>query len=289
MSSSAKRETRRSTDPTLSVSAIEEIIYVTGGASGIGLRVAELFAARGSDVAIFDVAPGDAAAHQIERSRISPRQRVHAYFLDVADAMATEEAFREASVRTGPPRIVFHAAGVGGFSRPFLEFPADRFERMIRVNLLGTRNVAAAALPLMQPGAKLALVASLAGLVTAYGQSGYSASKHGVVGLAGVLRIECAPRGIDVCLICPPEIDTPMAREDATTRPAETAAMKLFAGSLPLDPACRYIVDAVMRGQYLIIPGRRARIAWAMQKLLPRNTLNRLADRMVAKARRRRG
>jgi short-subunit dehydrogenase len=128
----------------------------------------------------------------------------------------------------------------------------------------------------------------LAGLVTAYGQSGYSASKHGVVGLAGVLRVECAPRGIDVCLICPPEIDTPMAREDATSRPAETAAMKLFAGSLPLDPACRYIVDAVVRGTFLIIPGRRARIAWSLQKLLPRETLNRLADRMVAKVRRRR-
>lgn len=263
----------------------DEIVYVTGGASGIGLRVAELFSERGSEIAIFDVAPGDAAAHQIERSRASPRQRVHAYFLDVADSAATEEAFREATVRTGPPRIVFHAAGVGGFSRPFLDFPAERFERMVRVNLLGTRNVAAAALPLMQPGGKIALVASLAGLVTAYGQSGYSASKHGVVGLAGVLRIECAPRGIDVCLVCPPEIDTPMAREDATTRPAETAAMKLFAGSLPLDSACRYIVEAVTRGQFLIIPGRRARIAWAMQKLLPRDIVNRLADRMVARAR----
>jgi len=267
------------------VATADEIVYVTGGASGIGLRVAELFAERGSDVAIFDLAPGDAAGHQIERSRSSPRQRVHTYFLDVADAAGTEEAFREASVRTGPPRIVFHAAGVGGFSRPFLEFPAERFERMIRVNLLGTRNVAAAALPLMQPGGKLALVASLAGLVTAYGQSGYSTSKHGVVGLAGVLRIECAPRGIDVCLVCPPEIDTPMAREDATTRPVETAAMKLFAGTLPLDPACRYMVDAVVRGQFLIIPGRRARMAWALQKLLPRRLVNRLADRMVAKAR----
>jgi NAD(P)-dependent dehydrogenase (short-subunit alcohol dehydrogenase family) len=270
------------------VASAGEIVYVTGGASGIGLRVAELFAERGADVGIFDIAAADAAAHQIERSRVSPQQRVHSYFLDVADAAATEEVFRDASVRTGPPRIVFHAAGVGGFSRPFEEFPADRFERMIRVNLLGTRNVAAAALPLLQSGSKLAFVASLAGLVTAYGQSGYSASKHGVVGLAGVLRIECAPRGIDVCLICPPEIDTPMAREDATSRPAETAAMKLFAGSLPLDSACRYIVDAVVRGEYLIIPGRRARIAWAMQKLLPRKTLNRLADRMVAKVRRRR-
>lgn len=289
MSSSEKRATRRSTEQAPSAASASEVVYVTGGASGIGLRVAEIFAGRGADIAIFDAAPSDAAAHQIERSRVSPHQRVHAYFLDVADAAATEEAFHDASVRSGPPRIVFHAAGIGGFSRPFEEFPADRFERMIRVNLLGTRNVASAALPLLQPGAKLALVASLAGLVTAYGQLGYSASKHGVVGLAGVLRVECAPRGIDVCLICPPEIDTPMAREDATSRPPETAAMKLFAGTLALDPACRYIVEAVVRGQFLIIPGRRARFAWVMQKLLPRNTVNRLADRMVARVRKSRG
>jgi NAD(P)-dependent dehydrogenase (short-subunit alcohol dehydrogenase family) len=261
-------------------------VYVTGGASGIGLRVAELFAERGADVAIFDVAPGDAAAHDIERARRSSAQRVHQYVLDVTDPVATDRVFRDASLRSGPPGVVFHAAGVGGFSRPFAEFPADRFERMIRVNLLGTRNVAAAVLPFMQPGSKLALVASLAGLMAAYGQSGYAASKHGMVGLAGVLRVEYAQHGIDVCVICPPEIDTPMSREDATTRPVATAAMKLFAGTLALDPACRYMIEAVMRGQFLIVPGRRARLAWMMQKVLPRKLLDRLADRMVAKARR---
>jgi len=261
-------------------------VYVTGGASGIGLRVAELFAERGADVAIFDVAPGDTAARRIEGARRATSQRVHHYALDVTDPVAAERIFRAASLQSGPPDVVFHAAGVGGFSRPFAEFPAERFERMIRVNLLGTRNVAAAVLPLMRPGSKLALVASLAGLMAAYGQSGYAASKHGVVGLAGVLRVEYAQHGIDVCVVCPPEIDTPMSREDATTRPVETTAMKLFAGTLALDPTCRYMIEAVMRGRSLVVPGRRARLAWAMQKLLPRTLLDRLADRMVAKARR---
>ncbi|MCC6849734.1 MAG: SDR family NAD(P)-dependent oxidoreductase [Deltaproteobacteria bacterium] len=264
-----------------------DIAYVTGGASGIGLRVAEIFAERGADVAIFDLAPCAGAAQTIERARASTRQRVHTYGLDVTDPVATAEAFRDARARTGRPDVVFHAAGIGGFSRRFDEFPYERFERIIRVNLLGSRNVAAAALPLMESGGTLALVASLAGLVTAFGQSGYAASKHGVVGLAGVLRIECAPRGIGVCVICPPEIDTAMARADAVTRPAETAAMKLFAGSLALDPACRYMVDAMLRGRFLVIPGRRARIAWALQRWLPRVALNRIADRIVAKARHR--
>jgi NAD(P)-dependent dehydrogenase (short-subunit alcohol dehydrogenase family) len=249
-------------------------VWVTGGASGIGAKVAEIFAARGADVVVFDLEP-----------RPDATERIAARPLDVADGDAVRSEFRRAAAELGAPDVLFHAAGVGGFSRPFDEFPADRFERMVRVNLIGTRHVAAAALPLMSDGGRLALVASLAGLVAAYGQAGYAASKHGVVGLASVLRVECAPRGIRVSAICPPEIDTPMARADQRSRPPETTVMKQFAGSVDLDAGCRYMVERVLRGQFLIIPGRRARLTWLVQKLLPRAVSNAIADRLVAGAR----
>jgi short-subunit dehydrogenase len=129
------------------------------------------------------------------------------------------------------------------------------------------------------------LVASLAGLVAAYGQSGYAASKHGVIGLASVLRVEWKPKGIHVCVICPPEIDTPMAQEDRRTRPCETTAMKTFAGIVDLDAACEYMIDRIERGQFLIIPGRRARMTWWLHKFLPRALTDAMADRMVARSR----
>jgi NAD(P)-dependent dehydrogenase (short-subunit alcohol dehydrogenase family) len=258
-------------------------VYVTGGASGIGLKVAEIFAARGAHVATFDRNARPDAVQRIEAARRTTEQRVRAHVLDVSDAEAVTTAFGQTAADFGSPDILFHAAGVGGFSRPFEEFPADRFEHMIRVNLLGSRHVAAAGLPLMQPGARLVFVASLAGLVTAYGQSGYAASKHGVVGLASVLRVECRPKGIAVCVICPPEIDTPMAREDARTRAPETTAMKLFAGTVDIDAGCGYMVERVLRGQFLIIPGVRARLTWLIQKVLPRPVTNAIADRLVAR------
>ena len=259
-------------------------VWVTGGASGIGAKVAQLFAARGAHVTVFDLDPRAEALRAIETASRS-KQPVRGYALDVADAEATLAVFRRAAAEVGAPDVVFHSAGVGGFSRPFEAFPLERFEHMVRVNLLGSRNVAAAVLPWLRPGSKLAFVASLAGLVAAYGQSGYAASKHGVVGLASVLRVECKPMGIDVCVICPPEIDTPMVQDERRTRPPETTAMKLFAGIVDLDAGCRYMVERVLRGQHLIIPGWRARLTWSIQKLLPRALTNAMADRMVARVR----
>ena len=258
-------------------------VFITGGSSGIGFNMAELFVQLGAHVAVFDRQPSPETLGRILAGRVVAGQDVLGYHLDVTDAAATDSALGRAAEDIGAPYIVFHAAGIGGFSRRFEEFSPDRFEEIIRVNLLGTRNVAAAALPLMRPGGKLALVASLAGLVAAYGQSGYAASKHGVIGLAGVLRIEWKPKGIDVCVICPPEIDTPMAQEDRRTRPPETTAMKMVAGVVDLDEACHYMVERIQRGQFLIIPGRRARVTWLLQKILPRALTNALADRMVAK------
>jgi NAD(P)-dependent dehydrogenase (short-subunit alcohol dehydrogenase family) len=266
------------------VDASAKIVFITGGASGIGLKVAEIFAERGAPVAIFDLDPNEKALRRIDAAAGAAGAR--GYRVDVADAASVEAVFRQAAAEIGAPDIVFHSAGIGGFSRRFEEFPADRFEQLVRVNLFGTRNVAAVALPLMRAGGKLALVASLAGLTAAYGQAGYAASKHGVVGLASVLRVEYKPKGIDVCVICPPEIDTPMVQDERRMRPPETTAMKMFAGIVDLDQGCRYMVDRVLRGQFLIIPGRRARLTWMLQKLLPRSVTNALADRMVKKVQR---
>lgn len=259
---------------------------MTGAASGIGRCVAEMFAARGDDVVLFDRRSCDDALDSVCRARRAAAQRVIAQTVDVTDPAGVADALRAASERLGRPALVFHAAGIGGYSRRFAEFSPERFAELVTVNLLGSRNVAAAALPLLDRGGTLALVASLAGLVPAFGQAGYAAAKHGVVGLAGVLRVEYAPRGIRVCAVCPPEIDTAMARDDAATRPPETTAMKLFAGSLQLDAACSEMVDGVLRGRFLVIPGRRARFAWALHKLLPRTVTNRIADRMVARVQR---
>jgi NAD(P)-dependent dehydrogenase (short-subunit alcohol dehydrogenase family) len=250
-----------------------EAVFITGGASGIGLRLAELLSARGARIAVLD---------RELRPEATSRLDV-AIAVDVRDAAAVEEAFATAEAQIGSPTLVINSAGIQ-LGKAFVDLSAEEFTRVIEVNLLGSRHVAAAALRRLQPGGHLVLVASLAGLVPNYGYAAYCASKYGVVGLAEVLRLECRPRGIRVSCVCPPEVETPMVDEERRTELAPTRALKDLAGTMPLEPAARGILAGIDRGDFLIIPSARARGARQLARLLPARLSRAVSDRVVARA-----
>jgi NAD(P)-dependent dehydrogenase (short-subunit alcohol dehydrogenase family) len=241
--------------------------FITGVSSGIGLRLAELATARGDRVVGFDRevrADGTIA-------------------VDVRDADAVETAFARAETQVGPPTLVINSAGIQ-LGKPFVDLSTEEFTRVIEVNLLGSRHVAAAALRRLPPGGHLVLIASLAGLVPNYGYAAYCASKYGVVGLAEVLRLECRPRGIRVSCVCPPEVQTPMVDEERRTELAPTRALKDLAGTMQLEPAAQAILAGIDRGDFLIMPSARARGARNLARFLPARVSHAVSDRVVARA-----
>jgi NAD(P)-dependent dehydrogenase (short-subunit alcohol dehydrogenase family) len=257
--------------------------FITGAGSGIGRHLATLLAGRGAELALFDRVVPDEALAEIERARRSPRQRVVHHVVDVTDAPRLVDAVDAAVGAVGPPRLVIHCAGISR-NDPFDVATLDDFERTLAVNLVGSRNFAAAVRPHMASGSRLALVASLAGITGGYAYAAYASSKAGVIGLAKVLRLECAPRGIGVSVICPPEIITPMVERHLATMHPATRALKDVAGTLPLDAACQEMLDGLERGRFTVIPGRRARRAALLTRLLPERASHALADRIVRKA-----
>jgi NAD(P)-dependent dehydrogenase (short-subunit alcohol dehydrogenase family) len=243
-------------------------VFITGGASGIGLRLAELSVDAGADVAIFDSAPSSAGEARLRREAISRGRKLESLRVDVRRPQQVESAVRQAVTRLGPPDLAINSAGIQ-LAKPFEQLSADEFTRVIEVNLIGSRNFAAAVLPTMAAGARLALVASLAGLVPNYGYAAYSASKYGVIGLAEALRLEYKPRKIGVSVVCPPEIETPMVEEERKTEHPAGKALKDVAGTLDLDTACAEIFEALTQGKFLIIPSPRARAVVRLTKYLP--------------------
>jgi 3-dehydrosphinganine reductase len=256
---------------------------IAGGGSGIGLRLAEQLAARGDSLAILDRALPEAALARLERAVGGADGRLATVEVDVRDAGDVAAAVERAAAIVGPPRLVINSAGIQ-LGKPFTDLTEEEFRRVVEVNLFGSRNVAAAAFPHLTGGGHLVLIASLAGLVPNYGYAGYCASKYGVVGLAEVLRLEGRVRGIRVSCVCPPEVETPMVEEERRTEAVPTRALKDLAGTLELEPATRAILAGIDRGEFLIVPSRRAQGARMLARLLPARLTHALSDRVVARA-----
>ncbi len=257
---------------------------ISGGGSGIGLRLAEMLRARGVAVSVFDLKIGDEARRRLGGDGGDADSGAGAGFheVDVTDADALARAVEKAVAATGPPTLAINSAGVQA-SKTFEELSEERFRLVVEVNLIGSRNFAAAVLPQMQPGAQLALIASLAGIVPNYGYAAYSASKFGVVGLAGALRLEYKPKGIAVSVICPPEVETAMVEDERRTGDAISLELKKFSGTLGVDQACEEIIRGLEGRRRMIIPGHRARFTRRLANILP-GLMNAAGDRMVDRA-----
>lgn len=258
-------------------------LFITGGGSGIGRHLAGMLASKGSGIAVFDQHIPLEAREEILASRRTADQVVSFEEVDVRDAPALADGVQRAALDVGSPRLAINCAGLSRNAR-FAESTVEDFELTIGVNLVGSRNFAAAVLPHMGRGARLALISSLAGLTGGYTYAAYASSKAGVIGLGKVLRLEYAPEGIGVSVICPPEIMTPMVERAMIDMHPATRALKDVAGTLPMGQACEEMLDLLHRGRFMVIPGTRARRAARLTRYLPDRVSAALADRIVRRA-----
>ncbi|MGL5816220.1 MAG: SDR family oxidoreductase [Phycicoccus sp.] len=154
-------------------------VVITGGSSGLGAAVVAAVAAAGGTPAVLDIRPPDDGdvAHEV---------------VDLGDAAATETAVEALVARVGPPDAVVTAAGTDACG-PLGEVPVEAWERVVRVNLLGTAAVVRACLPhLVDRRGRVVTVASTLGLRAVGDATAYCASKFGVVGFTRALATELA-------------------------------------------------------------------------------------------------
>lgn len=244
-------------------------IYITGGSSGIGLAAAEQAAAAGARVMIF-ARNEDRLQRAIEKIQAAggQGQKIACQALDVTDPVETEAVFAKAVSAFGPPDILINSAGR---ARPdyFENINAGHFEATLKLNLFGTRNAVAAALPHMRRGGYIVNVSSVAGLIGVFGYTDYSASKFAVVGFSEALRAELRPKGITVSVLCPPDTDTPGLEAENETKPAETRAISANARTIPAETVASALMKGMVKKHFLIIPGFDARLSVLAKRLMP--------------------
>jgi 3-dehydrosphinganine reductase len=260
-------------------------IYITGAGSGMGLLAGKMLAGLGAHIVSLDRNPTDAALHEIESARRSPEQRVTRYRVDIADREIVIATVGTAIVEAGAPDMLINMAGIGGAAK-LIDMPFETFDRMIKINLYGTRHIVEAVLPSMlaRGNGKIVLVGSMGGIIPVYGYTAYGSSKFAVVGLAKCLRYELKPHGISVACFCPGEVETPgLAAERKTLHPA-SAALKSIGGTMPVEAAVRGLVKGIEHDEAMIIPGWKVKFMYWMYRITPDRLWNGITDDIVAKA-----
>lgn len=242
-----------------------KVTYLSGGASGIGLGIARKLIEEGSTVVIFDLHIPQSLLAQLNAVCNRPSQSVEFYPVDITDPVKLDEAMYLAASRKGPADLALNSAGLMR-NAVFTELPFETFSKVISVNLIGSRNFAASALKHLAPQGHLVFMASLAGIVGSYTQSAYAASKFGVVGLAEVLRAEQKLCGIDVSVVCPGEIRTPLLEYERLYGSPITRSLNSVAGVLSVERAVDGIMRGIRRRHFMITPGFRARLIRAMAR-----------------------
>ena len=173
---------------------------ITGAASGIGRASAMLFAAEGAQVVVLDRAP------EVEATAAAIRAAGGRAIALIKDSSAVKEY--------GGLDVCFANAGISGGLVPFLEETAERFNEILKINLIGTFLLAKyAALEMVkQKHGSIICTASVAGLRSGAGGVPYSASKAGVISLVQTVANQLTGTGIRINAICPGLIETGMTR-----------------------------------------------------------------------------
>jgi 3-oxoacyl-[acyl-carrier protein] reductase len=193
-------------------------VLVTGGNRGIGLAIAEAFAAQGDQVAVTYRSSAEGLPGEL-----LPVQ------CDVTDAAAVDAAFTTVEEKHGPVQVLVSNAGITDDGL-LMRMSEDSFTSVLDANLTAAYRVAKRASRgmLKAKGGRMIFISSVVGLLGSAGQVNYAASKAGLVGLSRSIARELGSRGITANVVAPGFVDTDMTRALADARRAE------ILGQIPL-------------------------------------------------------
>lgn len=261
-------------------------VLITGGASGFGQALAQLYAARGDLVLVTDV-HRDVAKDLLPEP--SQGGEVRYLSLDVRDDGDWEKSRAWIEEHWGGLDLLFNNAGVAAGGRIDV-LDIEDWQWIIDINLLGVVRGCRVFVPLFkqQRHGRIINTASMAGLVHPPTMSSYNAVKAAVVALSETLLHELSPYGVDVSVICPSFFRTNLHESLRGSDPEmERSAMQLITGSSK-DAAtiAAKAVKQIDRGTYLVLTHPEAAVAYRSKRFVPQayhRSMKRLAGRIAAR------
>jgi len=257
-----------------------KVAFITGGASGIGLAMAEAFGAEGMAVMLADIEP-EALARAV--SGLRERQiRAEGVVADVADRASVRAAAEAALAAFGKVHVVCNNAGVGA-GGPFGTVSPGDWDWVIDVNLKGVVYGMEVFAPLIEAhgeGGHFVNTASLAGMVSPAGMEPYCATKFAVVAMSEGWAEQLAPLNIGVSVLCPGFVKTRINESrrnrqasygpDERAPPPPDAPPSRVLSGIPVEPVGRRVVEAVKANELYVFthPGSKAAVVARFERIL---------------------
>ena len=188
---------------------------VTGSTSGIGLGIAKALAEQGANIMMNGFGEKEAAMAEVKAFGVE----VDYHGADMSKPAEIEAMMQATEKRFGAVDILVNNAGIQHVAN-IEDFPTDRWDAIIAINLSSAFHTSRLALPGMKQRnwGRIINLASVHGLVASAQKSAYVAAKHGIVGLTKVTALETAQTGVTCNAICPGWVLTPLVQKQVDAR-----------------------------------------------------------------------
>lgn len=252
-----------------------KIAIITGGASGIGAALGRALAKEGAEVVLADRQP--ALAEEVAASIVAAGGRATATELDVRSFEAFEHLAESTLKRCGRIDYLFNNAGIA-IGGEIDSFTVEDWHDVLDVNLKGVVYGIQAVYPRMiaQGSGHIVNTASMAGLVATAGEASYGATKHAVVALSKSLRIEGKRHGVQVSVLCPGAVRTPILTGGVYGRlkmPGVSSEKVLELWEqlrpMPVDVFAEKALAKLFRGDSIIVLPAWWKALWYLERISP--------------------
>lgn len=231
----------------------DKVVFITGGARGIGAEVARRLHNKGAKLVLTDIGKAELAAITAE---LGGDDRLLTVVADVRDLPAMQAAANQAVERFGGIDVVLANAGIASYGS-VLQVDPEAFKRVMDVNVLGVFHTVRATLPaVIDRRGYLLLVSSLAAYAACPGLAPYNATKAAVEIFANALRLEVAHHGVSVGSAHMSWIDTAMVRDTRSDMPAFNELLTRLPWPLTKTTSVNKCAAAFVKG----IEGRKPRV-----------------------------
>jgi NAD(P)-dependent dehydrogenase (short-subunit alcohol dehydrogenase family) len=267
-----------------------KVAIITGGASGIGKSICQYLAGKGSKVIIADI--NYVMAREVAVSITSAGGNAKAMSVDVTNAGEVESLINNTSLEYGRIDFLFNNAGMA-INGEFQDMSPDHWRQIMQVNLWSVVYGCMYAYPVMmrQGYGQIINTASLAGLIPGGLSTGYTATKHAVVGFTLSLRAEARQYGIKVNALCPGYIRTNIQKEGIVVtgylRAEKNVGMEADMKFKTPDDCIERIMRGVRKNRGVIVSPGKHRIYWWMHRISPElipNMFHRVIKKMKKNA-----